>query len=347
MINQHHFLIVGAGIAGVCLSKHLIDAGHAVTLVDNGQNTSSLVAAGMINPMVFRRMTKSWRVDDFLPYADSFYSKFGDLCNTQFYHPIVIRRLFSSVQEREFWFNKQENPAYQHYLTPIEDSDTNYSQAINEFGSGRVKQASYVSPKDFFEKTIHWISQTNHVIVEQFDYEKLNPETGNYKGITYDKIIFCEGVAVKNNPWFSAIPINPTKGETLTIQTTNLPNQESLNRKCFVLPIGGDRFRVGATYVWNTNNSTPTAAGEKELRQQLSYLTNASYDVVGGDAGVRPTMLDRRPVLGEHATFKRLVIFNGLGTKGYLLAPLLAKELMEFMLHGIPLDSEVLLERFS
>lgn len=346
-MSQHHFLIIGAGIAGVCLSKQLMDAGAKVTLVDNGKNSSSSVAAGMINPMVFRRMTLSWRVNDFLPYAESFYNEFGALCGASFYHPIVIRRLFSSVQEREFWLNKQGLDLYENYLTPVEDSDTAYSKAINEFGSGRVKKASYISPSVFFEETLRWIGEQHEVLTEDVDYTQLNPETGSYKGVFYDNIIFCEGVAVKNNPWFGHVPINPTKGETMTIQTDELPTDESLNRKCFVLPLGGNRFRVGATYVWNTDDSISTPEGEQELRQQLAYLTNVSYDVVERHAGVRPTMLDRRPVMGKHSVFEKLIIFNGLGTKGYLLAPLLSKELVAFMLNGIPLDKEVLVERFA
>ena len=66
-------LLVGGGLSGVCIASELVKRGAQVTLIDSGINHSSKVAAGMINPLVFRRMTKSWRLDDFLPFLFAFY----------------------------------------------------------------------------------------------------------------------------------------------------------------------------------------------------------------------------------------------------------------------------------
>ncbi len=62
-------LIVGAGLAGTSLAQRLLEKQQQVTLIDSGQNNSTAIAAGIINPMDFRRMNKSWRVDDFLKEA--------------------------------------------------------------------------------------------------------------------------------------------------------------------------------------------------------------------------------------------------------------------------------------
>ena len=72
-MGKPKFLIVGAGLSGITVAIQLIRKGANVTLIDNGINFSSHVAAGMINPFVFRRMTKSWRVDDFIPNLKAFY----------------------------------------------------------------------------------------------------------------------------------------------------------------------------------------------------------------------------------------------------------------------------------
>ena len=93
---QQKFLIIGAGIAGISISEALVSQGHSVKMIDNGKNRSSIVAAGMINPIVFRRMTKSWRVDEFLPFAEEFYTTLGEKCGHHFMHSITIRRLISS-----------------------------------------------------------------------------------------------------------------------------------------------------------------------------------------------------------------------------------------------------------
>ena len=66
-------LIIGAGLAGTCLAHQLLAKGISVKMLDQGRNNSSAIAAGMVNPMVFRRMNKSWRLDEFLPEAQQFY----------------------------------------------------------------------------------------------------------------------------------------------------------------------------------------------------------------------------------------------------------------------------------
>jgi glycine/D-amino acid oxidase-like deaminating enzyme len=344
-MEKQRFLIVGAGVAGISLAKHLADKGHTITLVDNGKNRSSAIAAGMINPIVFRRMTKSWRVDELLPYAAKFYTSFGQECNSTFYHPITIRRVFSSEQEKNFWLDKQSLPEFSDYLTVVTDEDEHFSACHNPYGTGRVKNAAYVSTIDFLDRTKKWFKEHHLILEEEFSYGSLDPVELTYKGLRYDHVIFCEGVEVIHNPWFKDIPVNHTKGETLTIKSTEIPEAESLNRKCFLLPIGDQTFRVGATYAWDTYESVVTDEARTELEEKLAILTDASYTVIDQNAGIRPTTMDRRPILGTHETFTGLHVLNGLGTKGYMIAPLIAKEFCEYLLEGKPLNPEVDLRR--
>jgi len=50
--------------------------------------------------------------------------------------------------------------------------------------------------------------------------------------------------------------------------------------------------------------------------------------------------------MGEHPENQGVYIFNGLGTKGYMMAPTLASELADFMLEQKPLDPETDIRRF-
>ena len=72
---RNKILIAGGGLAGICIAYQLAEKNIPFILLDKGSNQSSLKAAGLINPIVFRRMLKSWRVDEFLPYALEFYIK--------------------------------------------------------------------------------------------------------------------------------------------------------------------------------------------------------------------------------------------------------------------------------
>src|SRR3989338_1875384 len=252
--KQSHFLVVGAGLAGLCVSIQLIRKGAKVTLLDSGQNNSSAVAAGMINPLVFRRTTKSWRVDEFLPYLTTFYRELECLTNRSFFHPVAIRRLFAHVQEQETWMKKQDDDGYKAYMYRLNEDDALYAAVSNEYGSGRVKEASFIQVSTFLGATKAWVADHARVVDETLDYSNLN---GAYcKGVEYTGIVFCEGYQAKTNPWFSYLPMDQTKGETLQIRAQNLPENESLNRKCFVLPLGNKTFRVGATYGWKDPSLT-------------------------------------------------------------------------------------------
>ncbi len=343
MSEPNKILVVGAGLSGVCISLQLIRRGVDVTVIGRAENESSVIAAGMINPIVFRRMTKSWRVDEFLPYLVDFYSQLEVEANHSFLHPITIRRLFSHAQERELWMEKQDHPDFQPYLFPLNDADHGYSKCLNHFGSGRVKNSYSVDAKSFLEAATAVIATKGKLITEELDYSQLLGNT--YMNDVYDAIVFCEGYHSIKNPWFSYLPINPTKGETLTIVSPTLPEDESLNRKCFVLPLGNQRFKIGSTYVWDTPKSDITEAGKQEILNNLSCLIEEHVEVLEQEAGVRPTTRDRRPFLGVHPEHSSYFIFNGLGAKGYMLAPLLSKEFVDFLLNNSPLDSEISIDR--
>jgi glycine/D-amino acid oxidase-like deaminating enzyme len=345
-MKKQEVLIVGGGLAGICIAIHCIDKGHSVTLIDKGHNRSSVVAAGMINPLVFRRMTKSWRVDDFIPFAENFYHTLEQRTANTFFHPITIRRCIASEQERGFWEDRMKDDAFQAYVHPFDEEDNRVDSAFRPHGTGRVKHTAYVDAEVFMTACKALITQHGEYIKATFDYGNFDAETVSYGNKTYDTAIFCEGSESVNNPLFSKLPVEATKGEILTIKSHTLPENESLNRKCFCLPVGEKTFRVGATYVWNTNNDLPTEEGKQVLVSNLRFLTEEKVEVLEHRAGVRPTTLDRRPIMGAHLEFPNVYIFNGLGAKGYLMGPLLAKELVDHIFDGKALDREVGLGRF-
>lgn len=348
-MDKKHFLIVGAGLSGLSVAYHLLEHGQQVTIQDQGNNKSSRIAAGMINALVFRRMTKSWRVDELLPFAQTFYSELEKKTAASFYHPVIIRRFYSSEQERQFWLDRQLRDDYSSYMELGEGVNkmVEFPLIKDEFGSGRVKQAAWINTPIFLDAFSGFLQKNCAFHHEVFDYSAFEPKTSTYHGIEYDHVVFCEGYEAYKNPWFSYLPVESTKGEILTIESENLPNTESLNRKCFVLPVGENTFKVGATYGWHTRDLSPTAEGQKELLDNFGYLSAEVPKIVDHLVGIRPTSPDRRPIVGRHPEFSKLSIFNGLGAKGYMIAPLLSAEFVDYLLTDKPLDREIRLERFK
>lgn len=87
---------------------------------------------------------------------------------------------------------------------------------------------------------------------ETFDYTQLQIETDfvKYKNTKAKHIVFAEGFGMLLNPFFSVLPLDGTKGELLLIKAPNLHLDVIINSSIFVLPIGNDLYKVGATYNW-------------------------------------------------------------------------------------------------
>lgn len=344
---QKPILIVGAGLAGICLSYELHKKQIPFKVIDSGINVSTTIAAGIINPIVFRRTTTSWRIGDFLSEALPFYADLSKAWGRIYFKEIPIRRAFSHQQEVDLWKQKQELPEFQPYLKPLDQNDLQCEKVINTFGTGKVLQSGYVEATFLMEDGQKWLSSTQHLKKEKFVHADLNPVTGEYHGQIYEHIIFCEGYQGIYNPWFSYLPLEATKGEVLTVESTGITEEESINRKCFVLPIGNHQFKVGATYNWNSPNTEITEEAKQLLSEQLKSLSHEKFSIVKHEAGIRPTVLDRRPLMGSHHQFQKIKIFNGLGAKGFLIAPLLAKELVLSIESGKNLDKEINIERYN
>ncbi len=340
-------LIIGGGIAGTTLAQHCIDKVLDFRLVEKGSNECSQMAAGIINPMVFRRVNGSWRVDEMLPFARDFYRRMGTRLGGSFYEEIPIRRLFASEQEAGYWKQKQDLPVYSDYLKPLDEADAQFPSEKNTFGTGLVLGSAIVKAANYIPAQWSWLEQERKLDRSTIDYSAIDPVAGTYKGEAFDCIVFAEGHNGRANPWFNYLPLQATKGELLTIAAPTISQSESLNRKCFLFPLGNGQFRAGSTYVWDTDDTTATTEGREAIVQNIGSVTNEPFTIVDQQAGVRPTVTDRRPLLGRHPEFPKLVIANGLGTKGFMMAPLLMQELLEHLTEGKTLHPEADITRFT
>ena len=131
----------------------------------------------------------------------------------------------------------------------------------------------------------------------------------------------------------------------MIIKSEKLNLKEIINSSIWILPLGNNLYKVGATYNWQDKTNQKTEAGKLELLTSLKELITCDFEVVEHLAGVRPTVKDRRPILGKHHQHNHLYILNGLGTRGVLFAPYLSDKLFKYIENGITLDNEISIER--
>ncbi|MGI9239513.1 MAG: FAD-dependent oxidoreductase, partial [Verrucomicrobiales bacterium] len=99
------------------LAWQLLQRGREIMVVDRAEeSTSSKVAAGLVNPITGRYLTKSWRIDETLPVAWHFYREMEKLTGSEFLYEMPIVRLFKSDDEVARWEKRRANPGYQAYL---------------------------------------------------------------------------------------------------------------------------------------------------------------------------------------------------------------------------------------
>ena len=99
--------------------------------------------------------------------------------------------------------------------------------------------------------------------------------------------------------------------------------------------------------VHHDKTNQPTKKGKEELMSKLKTFLSCEFEVVQHLAGIRPTVKDRRPLVGRHPEHKNLYVLNGLGTRGVMIAPYVAEKLYQFIENNEPLDSEIDVNRFA
>ena len=149
-----------------------------------------------------------------------------------------------------------------------------------------------------------------------------------------------------NNPFFNYLPHNFCKGEIIIVESPDFPNK-LINKGCFVYPLGKHRFIVGSSYNHQNLDYKCTVDGKNELLKKVATLGDFEFKIIDQKAGVRPTTKDRRPLIGKHPTFENMYIFNGLGSKGVMLAPFLSAQLIDSILTGSTIDPEADISRYT
>jgi glycine/D-amino acid oxidase-like deaminating enzyme len=192
------------------------------------------------------------------------------------------------------------------------------------------------------------LARINSFVQEQFGYDalKITNEGVVYKQWSARHIVFAEGVGVKYNPWFASLPIVPNKGEWLEVSCNGLQLLHIIKGSVFIVPLGNDRYRVGATYERNFESLAPTVENKIWLMNQFKKYTDLPFEVLFHGAGLRPTVPDRRPIVGRHPKFPSLSCINGLGSRGVLWAPFLAGLLVKHLYTNAFLPDELQIRRF-
>jgi glycine/D-amino acid oxidase-like deaminating enzyme len=341
------YIIVGLGLAGLAFIEELIAAQKTFIVFEDDSQTSSLVAGGVYNPVILKRYTPVWNAKEQLKIALPFYRSLEKKLSIKLDEKFVIKKAFKSVEDQNNWFLAIDKPKLSDYLNPVLDSQT-YKGVVADFDFGNVNEAGRIDTKRLVESYRQYLNEKGLILFQSFQYDLINFKEGHlaYNHIITNRIVFCEGFGIVKNPFFNHLPLNEAKGELITIHAPELEIDFLLKSTLFVLPLGNNHYRVGATFNWTDKTSKPSKAGKEELVKKLQKVINVPYRIVSQSAGIRPTVAGRRPLVGVHPKHAQLSVLNGLGTRGVMIAPTVAKNLFNHLENEEKLDVEIDIKRF-
>lgn len=341
-------MIVGQGLAGTLLALHLLDRGKSVLVIDDGhKHAASKVAAGLINPITGRRHALCWRFPEFWNYLD-YYDQLARRFGVTFFNRKPMLRFLKTEEERALFEKKWMVGDFRGIdLEFFSQPEPIPGGKLTE-SSYRLHQTGYVDQALLIEKVRTFLLSKGSLVEENWSEAEFQrePDRVQWKQFSADWIVFTQGYQSVSNPFFKDLPFRNAKGEILNLIGPDLKNLPILNRGKWLLPLGGGLYRAGATYDLEHIDQQVTEAGTDEILAGVKEMVDWDFTVSDRKAGVRPALHDFKPVMGRHPWFSELVIFNGLGSKGSLMAPLLAKELVDHLVDGKPLHPEADVGRF-
>jgi len=337
---EYDYLIVGQGIAGTLFAFELIQQKKSFMLIDEDKSiTSSKIAAGMFTPVSGKRMTITWMAQKLTKQLYHTYTAFENFFNCKVLHHAAIYHVFGSIKEQNDLMLRIADGEMEKYLIPYPQK---LSMLNAPFGAFSVNNSGWVNTSVLLNTFNIYLKNNGLLLKEAFSYNELKTLNGRffYKNIFANNIVFCEGYKAKDNPFFLNLPFVLCKGEVLHIQMPVAYN-EIVKKGIYLVHTTNGNYKVGSTYNWSNLNEKTTQEGYKILTDKLKSLMQVPYTQNAHFAGVRPTTFDRKPFVGRHKSIEQMFIFNGLGTKGVMIAPYFAKQLFNLAEYNLPLINDV------
>ncbi|GEQ85439.1 FAD-dependent oxidoreductase [Patiriisocius marinistellae] len=349
------YILVGLGIAGIAFVEQLLKYNKSFIVFDDYNEGATAASGGVLNPTILKRFTAAWNAVEFLDTAIPFYKTIENRLSIKIVNSYPVYRILNNIEEQNNWIVASDKKELSRFLSSeILKNENKF--VVAPFGLGEVNDAAKINPIQLINLYRTFLKDNNHHVSEAFRYKELHisEEKVIYNNFEAEKIVFAEGAGVINNPFFPlSISPNrdkvfvPNKGEYVIIKAPQLKLNAILKGGMMLIPLGGHLYKVGASYGRDEIDVHTTQKAQESIVEKLDKMIDCDYEIVNQVAGVRPTVKDRKPLIGTLLQHKNVAFLNGLGTRGLSMAPLLSQYLFNYLEHQTPLPSEVDLKRFK
>ena len=349
--SQHYkYIIIGQGLAGSLLAWSLLQMGASVCLISEQKDCASRVAAGLINPVTGQRFVLAELTPQMLEWGKHFYQDIEDKLQVKVYHEQAMLRLFNNEKER---FNGEKRLMQDNYLPFLTLMDIPDHISAEHSGLAQ-QQTAWLDTNLLLDSLATHFDQHPDVLFSQhqhFNHRDIRStvDSVQWQSVSADKVIFCEGYKLKDNPLFSWLPLQPVHGEILTCKTSASLDKDIINKNKWLLPTDNHHCKIGATYEPSIHEPQLQETSKQDLLDFANHLFKEKYDFhcLEHQAGIRPATKDKQPFLGFHPEHENIGVFNGFGSRGSLMIPYYANLFSESLLQGLKIPKEVDTKRFE
>lgn len=348
--KQCKIAIIGAGIAGLSSAWAFAQRGHQVTIYEQNEPLSG--ASGnplaLLNPKLCpieqaheHLMTLSWQ------HALNFYPQF------KAFRPIQVQQIALKNADELSGLVGQ----YPENLLSANTKQADNSIPQTEFPSLTLHQAGAVSPYQLRDE----ILQHANIRIEKVKISRLESNGSQVTlwqdqqkiAITDHAIVCC---AKQSAELFENYPVlKPIRGQVSWVENSQRPLalDQAYSYGGYCMQLDTAQLILGASFYPNRDDAevlTEDHVHNYELIHNVfpEYAQGLpSVDTWQGRASVRAQSLDYFPLVGKIQNLGQIYTFAGLGSKGFLFAPLCSEILAALILGELCPVPQSLLDKLN
>lgn len=327
--------IVGQGLAGTALAWRCHQRGVPFRIIDDERRpTASHVAAGIVTPIAGQRLalTQGWA---FLEGMEAFYREIGALLGeTDLYQRRETVRFLIDAREAQRWKKREGDPVYETEI--LREAPQLPPEGFHSLhGCFRMRRSGFLQVPRWLKKSRAWFRRQGCYERQRLSPEDCSPDDGLW--------VFANGPWLFAEPRFDWLPMRYAHGDILTLRIPDLQaDRRIFNGACWLLPLGDQLWRAGATYEASARPETqPSPEGRAWILERLRAFLRFPFQIEDHQAAVRPVTLTRFPTMGRHPSRPHLAWFGGFSSKGVLTSPHYADRFLDHLLDDAVLPPEV------
>ncbi len=352
---MYDYIIIGAGISGCSTAYHLSKHSNSILLIDKEDDVAfgaSGAAGAFLSPLLGKPNNLKDLVNDALIYSTNLYKDIS---------PASINQCGTLRIPKDEEARKQFN-SYKQYM------DFDYNE---EDGGYFFKIASVVDAVNVCKILTKDIKkQFNHEVKSISFKDNIWSIDNKYKA---KSIIMTTGACI-NLIDEKYLNIRAVWGQKITIQTSTCITK-NYHKECSIsqgVLKSKDTYisSIGATHHRNVLDKKIDKDDTTNLLEKANGIINLKdVKVIDEKAGARACSIDYLPIVGDIINsektiekfpylkngtnvqshrfnrYEKLFFLNGVGGRGFVLAPYLAKILVDNIVHNTPIDEKITTNR--